>query len=249
MVNILKRHGLTQRRKRRPLGCLVARNKLATAERANHVLTADFKGWFRTQDGKICEPLTVSDLFSRYVLCCKAMSNRAYETVRVMFENLFKVRGLPDIIRVDNGSPYGSTGAAGLSRLSAWWVSLGIRVEFIEPGHPEQNGSHERIHRTMKAETTRPLAKNVEAQQRRFDCWCREFNQERPHEAIDMQRPSQRYQRSRRRYCAKTEPPDYSGYYEVRRVKRNGGINCRGKRHVGQAFEGMYVGLKPAGEC
>lgn len=241
---LLKRHGLTaKRRGRRPVS-QPSRQRRTEATRPNEVWAADFKGWFRTKDGKRCDPLTLSDLYSRYVLECRVVSSLKTETVEPVFRKVFRRYGLPEVIRVDNGSPFGSRGVCGLSKLSAGWVALGIRVEFIEPGHPEQNGVHERMHRTLKEETTRPPAANAAAQQRRFDAWRREFNRERPHEALGMQRPVQWYHRSGRRYTARPSPPTYPLHFEVRRVRPDGTIKWENRfRYVGEALAGVVVGL------
>ena len=219
------------------------RGDLSRATAANEVWGVDFKGWFRTGDGQRCDPLTISDLYSRYVLCCRVAAEQSYAAVRPLFEAVFKAYGLPAVIRVDNGSPFASTGAGGLSRLSVWWVGLGIRTEFITPGHPEENGVHERMHRTLKAETTKPPAGSRAGQQARFDEWRQEFNTERPHEALGQEVPAKRYQRSGRRYRAAMEP-EYPGGYKVRRVRSNGQIKWGGgKRYVSEAMVGRLVGL------
>ena len=205
----------------------------------------DYKGWFRTRDGERCEPLTVSDLYSRYVLGIKALKDQSYERAKKVFEGLFKKYGLPEIIRSDCGSPFASSGAGGLSRLSVWWIQLGIRHELIAPGHPEQNGIHERMHLTMKAEACQPPSASREGQQRRFDRWRKEFNEERPHEALGMQTPSQRYVQSSRRYSGKIQQPVYPGWYSERRVRGNGEIKWHGKMcFIGEALKGALVGLE-----
>jgi transposase InsO family protein len=247
--NILKRHGLTrQTRGRRPVSQPDRRTR-TEATRPNAVWAADFKGWFRTRDGQRCDPLTISDLFSRYVVACRIVAGPRSDQVRPAFRQVFRCYGLPEVLRVDNGSPFGSRGVCGLSRLSAWWLQLGIRVEFIEPGHPEQNGVHERMHRTLKEETARPPAATPPAQQARFDRWRHEFNRERPHEAIGMQRPAQRYRRSARRYTDHPAPPQYPLHYEVRRVKRQGMIKWRNQlRYIGEALQGLTLGLIEVGD-
>ena len=246
---LLQRHGLTrQPRRRRPVS-QPDRTTRTPATRPNAVWATDFKGWFRTQDGQRCDPLTISDLYSRYVLVCRLVPGQRMEEVRPVFRQVFRWFGLPEVLRVDNGLPFGSHGVAGLSQLSAWWLHLGIRVEFIEPAHPEQNGGHERMHRTLKAETTRPPAATPRAQQARFARWRHTFNQERPHEALGMQRPADRYVRSARRYTEHPAPPVYPPHYHVRRVKRQGVIKWRNRRcFIGQALHGMVVGLVEVGE-
>src|SRR5512137_613003 len=198
--NLLMRHGLTRKTRRRRPVSQPDRTTRTAATHPNGVWAADVTGWFRTRDGQRCDPLTISDLASRYVLACRLVAGQRRDRVRPVFRQVFRRFGLPEVLRVDNGPPFGSRGVCGLSQLSAWWLQCGIRVEFIEPGHPEQNGGHERMHRTLKAETTRPPAATPAAQQARFDRWRREFNTERPHEALGMQRPAERYRRSPCRY-------------------------------------------------
>ena len=242
--NILNRNGLTQKRRRRRRVSQPDRHSRTEATGPNEVWAIDFKGWFRTKDGQRCDPLAISDLYSRYIVACRLVPRQDIQSVRPVLRGVFIRYGLPEVLRVDNGSPFGSPGVCGLTRLSAWWLGLGIRVEFIEPGHPEQNGVHERMHRTLKEETARPPAATAQAQQRRFDRWRREFNQERPHEAIGMQKPAQRYQRSSRRYTAHPEPPRYPLHYEVRMVRSTGTIKWKHKlRYVGEALHGMALGL------
>jgi transposase InsO family protein len=248
--NLLTRHGLTRKtRRRRPVSAPDRRTRTG-ATHPNAVWAADFKGWFRTRDGQRCDPLTISDVCSRYVLTCRIVSGPRGDRVRPVFRGVFRHFGLPDVLRVDNGPPFGSRGVCGLSQLSAWWLQLGIRVEFLEPSHPEQNGVHERMHRTLKADTTRPPAATPEAQQGRFDRWRREFNQERPHEALGMQRPAERYRRSGRRYTDHPQPFAYPRHYEIRRVKSSGIVQWRNRVwYVGAALRGMAVGLTEVDEA
>jgi len=219
---------------------------LTVARWSNHVWTVDFKGWFRTQDGRRVEPLTVRDLFSRYLLGIRLLSDQSWRPVRRIFQRLFRRYGYPAVLRLDNGGPFGSNGPAGLSRLSAWWTGLGIRVEFIAPGHPEQNGAHEQMHRVFKAETTRPPSRHLRAQQRRTDRWVRTYNEIRPHEALQQRAPSEVYRRARPRPRRVTW--SYPRRWAVRRVRSNGQIKWRGrKRYVGEAFIGYPVGLESRG--
>jgi putative transposase len=241
---MLKAKGLVRPRRRRTRA-VVERGILTRPGWANEVWAVDFKGWFRTGDGLRCDPLTMSDLFSRYVLCCQVVARQSYRAVRPVFERMFARYGLPEVIRVDNGSPFASSGPGGLSRLSVWWVSLGIKPEFIEPGHPEQNGVHERMHRTLKAETTRPAAANGRAQQKRMERWRRQFNEKRPHEGIGQRVPADLYQPSERRYGGGKIEQKYSAEYAVRRVRSNGEIRWGGMRYVGQTLIGQRVGLRP----
>jgi transposase InsO family protein len=242
--NLLTRHGLTRKtRRRRPVSAPDRRTRTA-ATHPNAVWAADFKGWFRTRDGQRCDPLTISDLCSRYVLAARLVAGLQGAHARPVFRAVFRRFGLPAVLRVDNGPPFGSRGVCGLSTLSAWWLQLGIRVEFLEPGHPEQNGAHERMHRTLKAETTRPPAATPRAQQARFDRWRHTFNTDRPHEALGMQRPAERYHRSGHRYTDHPAPFAYPRYYEVRRVRSSGIVQWRNRVwYIGQALRGMAVGL------
>ena len=242
--NIIKRHGLTRKKPRRRPVSQPDRTTRTEPTRANEVWGADFKGWFRTKDGRRCDPLTSSDLCSRFVLICRIVEGQRVDSTKPEFRKAFLRYGLPEAIRVDNGSPFGSRGICGLSKLSAWWVQLGIRVEFIEPGHPEQNGVHERMHRTLKDETARPPAATPQAQQARFDRWRREFNYDRPHEALGMQKPAQRYHRSFRCYTDCPASPDYPLHYEVRMVKRPGVIKWHNHfYYIGESLRGMALGL------
>jgi transposase InsO family protein len=229
------------RRSRR--GPELRRPGLTPARRSNQVWTVDFKGWFRTRDGQRVEPLTVRDLFSRYVLSIRLLRGQHWQPVRREFLRLFRQRGYPEIIRMDNGSPFGSSGPAGLSRLSAWWAALGIRIEFIAPGHPEQNGAHEQMHRVLKAETTHPVSRHLQAQQRRTNRWVKIYNEIRPHEGVGQRPPGEVYRPPRSR--ARRVKLEYAKELAVRRVRSNGQIRWRGrKRFVGEAFIGHCVGVK-----
>lgn len=243
---ILKRHGLVKRRRRRRGALRRWPKTLTQPKRANHVWGVDFKGWFRTGNGLRCDPLTASDLYSRFVLDCRALKAQTVQLVQPVFDTIFTDYGLPEVIRVDNGAPFGSIGPCGLTRLSVWWVQLGIRVEFIEPGHPEQNAVHERMHRTLKDDTCCPPKWTHNAQQRRFDQWRNEFNHERPHEALKMCCPAEVYQASAIVYDRQPKPFCYPGHFELRRVKKAGQIVLHGvDRFIGRAFRGINVGLEP----
>jgi putative transposase len=242
----LREWGLTRRRRRLAhKGPVLQRPRLSEAKKANEVWTVDFKGWFRTGDGTRVEPLTVRDLASRYVLAIVLMERQNVPETHRAFKRIFAQYGRPQVIRADNGSPFGATGALGLTRLSAWWVKLGIKVEFIDPGHPEQNGSHEQFHRVYKAETLRPPAQRVRGQNHRSQKFRRRYNQDRPHEALGMRVPAEFYRKSRRRLPKKIKPWQYPAGWPSRWVKRNGMIHLDGQtRFVGEAFEGERVGLK-----
>jgi putative transposase len=220
---LLKRHGCIMRpRRQRPLGH--PGRPTTTMREPNATWTADFKGQCKTGDGHYCFPLTVADGATRYLLACRALTSVRTSEARPVFERLFRTFGLPERIRSDNGVPFATTALARLSPLSVWWIRLGIRPELIEPGHPEQNGRHERMHKTLKAESTRPPAGTRAAQQRAFDRFRTEFNEERPHEALGQHTPASEYEASARAYSPRLVPLEYPAHCEVRRVSRNGGI-------------------------
>jgi len=242
--DILRRHGLTRSRPRRRRPGHPGR-PATTARAANELWTADFKGEFRLRTGAYCYPLTVADQFSRYLLACTARPSTAHAGARPVFERLFREYGLPCAIRTDNGTPFASAGLARLSRLSVWWIKLGIHPELIEPGSPQQNGTHERMHRTLKAEATRPPAGSAAAQQRCFNRFRTVFNQDRPHEALDQNTPADLYRPSARPYPQRLAPIEYPAHFEVRYVSRNNGI--RWKRYwvnVSSVLAEEYVGLE-----
>ena len=173
---------------------------------------------FAPQTAQRIDPLTISDAYSRYLLRCQRVEKTDGEQVRAIFESAFRECGMPEAIRTDNGPPFASRAMAGLSRLAVWWMKLGIVPERIAAGHPEQNGRHERMHRTLKQETASPPAANRRAQQQAFDRFRREYNEERPHEALEMQTPSAVYARSSRAYPARVREPEYGSDFQVRRV-------------------------------
>ena len=241
---LLHREGLSHGRKRRRRATPSA-SPLRTAVTANDVWCIDFKGWFRTGDGARCDPLTVSDAYSRYLLCAQALERPDYAGCRAALEGVFRECWLPRAIRSDNGAPFASLGAGGLSRLSVWWVKLGITPERIAPGKPQQNGRHERMHKTLKAETASPPAADLQAQQRRFDCFRHEFNHERPHEALGQTPPQKHYVPSSRAYPARVEDPPYPADFELRRVRSNGEIKWQGELlFIGEALIGEVIGLR-----
>jgi putative transposase len=242
----LKEWGLTRKR-RRPAhkGPVVDRPKLTMAKGPNDVWTVDFKGWFRVGDGTRVEPLTIRDLASRYILGIILLEHQNVRDCRSAFEKIFREYGLPGVIRADNGCPFGATGALGLTRLSAWWVKLGIKVEFIAPGHPEQNGAHEQFHRVYKDETLQPVAMSLRAQKNRSERWRRHYNCERPHEGLGMRVPAHCYRKSRRSMPEQLKHWQYDGQWESRLVKGKGMISFHGRsRYIGEAFEGERVGLR-----
>jgi hypothetical protein len=206
----------------------------------------DFKGWYRTGDGTRVDPLTVRDLYSRYGLRATLLRRQEIGATKREFTRIFRENGVPERIRSDNGVPFGGGGPTGLTRLSAWWVKLGIEVEFITPGRPCENGAHEQFHRVYKAEVARNPARSPTGQQRRSDQWLRHYNEERPHEALGMKVPAARYRKSNRKLPEKLKPWIYPARWLRRWVKGNGEISwCGKRRYVGEAFVRDYVGLKP----
>jgi putative transposase len=240
---LLKREGLSAARKRRR--CAIPNpTPLRDPFGPNDLWCIDYKGWFRTGDRVRCDPLTMTDDFSRYLLCTKAVPAPDGEHCRAELERVFREYGLPCAIRSDNGAPFASVGAGGLSKLSVWWIKLGIFPERIDAGEPQQNGRHERMHRTLKAETAQPPAENSAAQQRRFDRFRAEFNHQRPHEALGQTPPAQHYTASPRAYPARLQDPDYPVDYELRRVRTRGEIKWQGELvYLSEALIGEVIGL------
>ena len=212
---------------------------------ANQVWAIDFKGWFRTGDSQRCDPLTLSDTHTRYLLRCQAVDQTGGKFIRPLLEASFREYGLPARILSDNGSPFASTGIGGLSRLSVWWLRLGIVPERIAPGHPEQNGRHERMHRTLKQETAQPPARSLRAQQVAFNRFREEYNQQRPHEALAMATPASVYAPSLRRFPERLPEMEYPAGFVRRRVHPHGDINWRvGKFFLGEVLAGETVGVE-----
>ena len=243
-ADILRRNGLVpSRRRRRKPGHPGKPDTPMT--QPNDIWTIDFKGHFRTRDGRYCYPLTVADGYSRYLLGCQGFLSPCHRDTKKTLARTFREYGLPSIIRSDNGTPFASTALGRISRLSVWWIRLGIYPELIEPAHPEQNGRHERMHRTLKAEATRPPAANRRAQQRRFNSFQRSYNQERPHEALGQNTPASVYHPSERTFPGRLAPIEYPDHYEIRRVSNNGGIRWNSNWvNVSHVLGGEYVGLE-----
>lgn len=243
-ADILKREGLilpTKRRlKRNHPGC-----PRTVSTQPNQIWSADYKGHFKMRNGEYCYPLTVCDMYSRYLLGCDAHESISLDKSKQHFKRLFKKYGLPERIRTDNGVPFASSAIARLSSLSVWWIKLGIYPELIEPGQPQQNGQHERMHRTLKKETTLPPEYNLIAQQLRFDYFQEEYNDIRPHEALDMQMPKDMYTTSGREMPHRIKTYDYPLHYEVRRVSRNSAFRWN-HRHINLSSTLIheYIGLE-----
>lgn len=245
----LKRSGWVRPRARRARrGPAVPHPGLTVPTRPNQVWTVDFKGWFRTADGVRQEPLTVRDLFSRYGLCLRLLPKQDDRPVRRTMQRLFRERGLPDAIRVDNGSPFGGKGALGLSRLSVWWLRLGIRVEFTRRARPGDNAGHEQFHGCYQREVVAAGAAHRRSMQQRSTRWLIYYNEQRPHEALGQRPPAQVYRKSRRAFSEELVPLKYPPPWEARRVRNRGHIKWRGRlRFIGRAFVGQTVGLKCVG--
>ncbi len=244
---VLKRNGLTRpRRLRRRTPPHT--EPFSDCAAPNAVWCVDFKGHFRTADGTTVYPLTIMDAFSRYLLRCEALCRPGGMEVWDVFEGAFKEYGLPDAIRSDNGSPFASTGAGGLSELSVWWVKLGIRPERIDPGHPEQNGRQERMHRTLKQQTAMPPETCLEAQRRAFDRFRKEYNEERPHEALGQDTPGSVYMASSKRLPKKTPRIEPEFWMDAHRLDSSGRFQWgRSKVLVNSALRGELVELIPIG--
>ena len=240
--DLLRREGLSEPRKRRRRP-LAAEQPFRAVRAANDVWCMDFKGWFRTGDGTRCDPLTVTDAHSRYLLACRIIPP-VTEAVKAECERLFRDAGMPLAIRSDNGPPFAALGAGGLSRLAVWWVKLGIELQRIEPGKPQQNGRHERMHRTLKHETSRPAAATAADQQLRFDRFRQEFNRERPHEALGQEPPAWHWQPSLRPFPERIEEPWYDADHAVRRVRPSGEIRWGGDFvFISESLVGEPVGI------
>jgi putative transposase len=242
--DILLRAGLVQpRQARRRIP--PQPTSLRDANAPNDVWCIDYKGQFRLGDKSLCYPLTLTDQRSRFILGCEAMTAISDEEAREACEEIFRRYGLPKAMRSDNGVPFASSGLANLTQLSAYWLRLGIELERIRPAHPEENGRHERMHRTLKFETTRPPRTNLLQQQQRFDEFVEEFNSERPHEALGMKRPAQVYKPSPRKLPLRLDEPQYPEHDDVVAINKYGQIYFRRRQVViSRALAFQYVGLR-----
>jgi transposase InsO family protein len=218
---------------------------LLKVSQANEVWCADYKGQFRLGCGNLCYPLTLTDSYSRYLLGCWGLEHPAYQPTQYYFERAFREYGLPAAIRTDNGTPFASVSIGGLSKLSVWFIKLGIVPERIEKGHPEQNGSHERMHRTLKADTINPAKYSMKSQQREFDRFRIYYNNERPHEACGQKPPATVYRESERRYPSRLLAIEYPGSYEVRHVHSGGALKWQNREiYLSSVLTGEYIGLE-----
>ena len=244
IYNVLKRADLVkprQQRRRVAPSASVPR----TADAPNELWSADFKGQFLTRDGQWCYPLTIMDHASRYLLACQALPGTRLEQTQAVFRDLFRQQGLPQRLRTDNGVPFASTACGGLSRLSIWWIRLGILPERIAPGRPQQNGRHERMHRTLKRDATKPPAAHAKAQQRCFDDFLGQYNTQRPHEALAQQTPASIYSASIRPYPERLPEIRYADHLGLRRVCSTGLLYWRGRAiYVSYLLAGEQIGLE-----
>jgi len=242
--DVLGRHHLLRRQRRRPHWTHPGAAILATTA-PNQVWPADFKGQFKTGDGQYCYPLTITDHFSRAVLVCHGLPSIRTAVVQPIWRAAFRAYGLPDAIRTDNGSPFASQALHGLSALNIWWMQLGIVHQRIAPGSPQQNGTHERMHRELKRETTRPAAASLRAQQPRFDRFRQRYNEERPHEALDDATPASRWTPSPRPYPERRARPEYPAHMEVRRISTSGDFSWAGRRRfLSETLRGEDIALE-----
>jgi putative transposase len=241
--DLLKRAGLVESR-RRPIAHPGYHAPSVTEP--NAVWTTDFKGQFRTTDARLCYPLTICEAWSRFLLRCHALPSPTTAGTMAVFQRAFREYGLPARIRSDNGEPFAAASLGRLSRLSVWWIRLGIYPDLIAPGSPQQNGAHERMHRTLKAETTRPPAANLLAQQQRFRVFRGGYTAERPHEALGQRSPARLYSASTRPLPRRLEPLVYPGHYEIRRVHHPGVMSWHSRNIViSTVLIGEEIGLKP----
>lgn len=245
---LLQARGLTLNR-RRKRGVQPRSEPLAHCDDCNRVWCVDFKGWFHTGDGVRCDPLTVSDGYSRYLLCLRALARPTHGAVQPWFDAVFREFGLPTAIRSDNGVPFAGTAGLGLSRLSVWWIELGITPERIDKGKPQQNGRHERMHRTLKADALQPPAATLREQQAVFDRFREEYNDDRPHEALANQTPASVYRPSTRPYPAPVAAPEYDSAATVCRVYDKGSFYYQGQLHfLAAVLGGKPIALVPSPE-
>lgn len=240
---ILRREGLTAPQHKR-LKIPVYSKPFEKVEEANHTWCEDFKGWFLAGNGERIDPFTMTDAHSRYLLRCQSVEKTNTEQVQAICAAAFREYGMPLRIRTDNGAPFASRAIAGISRLSIYWMKLGIEPERIQPGHPEQNGRHERMHRTLKAETAKPPAASRRAQQASFDRFRKEFNEYRPHEALGQKTPSSCYHPSPRAYPDRVPKPEYDSTMKPKRVYPDGTFFWKGTQiFISKCLGGEFIGL------
>jgi transposase InsO family protein len=241
---LFKRHGMVRKKNKR-LKVPPHSQPFIACTAPNESWSADFKGQFKLGTKEYCYPLTISDNYSRYLLGCKCLKSPTKIDVQLYFEQVFKKYGIPLSIKTDNGTPFASVGIGGLSKLSIWWLKLGIIPERIKPGHPEQNGRHERMHRTLKQEAITPAQKNIALQQKVINRFIKEYNEERPHEALGKLRPSDIYRSSNKEYPSKLQEIVYPNDIIVKKVKHNGYIKFKNQEiYIGSVLAKELIGLK-----
>lgn len=246
--DIYKRHGLVKPRRTRKR-VPAHTEPLKHCKQSNDVWSADFKGHFRLKDNSYCYPLTITDNYSRFLLLCQSLKSPTCDNTIKYFEKVFIEYGLPCVIRTDNGQPFCGMGLGGLTRLSIWFLKLGIMPERIALGCPEQNGRHERMHKTLKAETIIPKTKTFRQQQNIFNRFIEEYNTQRPHQALEGKRPVEVYRKAKREYPTKLDEVYYPDNYIIRKVKHNGDIKFAGKRYfISELLHQEPAGLEPIDE-
>jgi transposase InsO family protein len=244
VADLLARRGLVQRRRRRraPMHPGVVR---PTTAAPNDLWTADFKGQFRTGDGEYCFPLTIADQHTRFLLTCRGLLSTQTITARPVFERTFREYGLPIALRTDNGVPFATQALHGLSHLNVWWMRLGIVHQRIRPGCPQENGAHERMHRTLKRQAIKPVRANCVTQQRNFDAFQREYNTERPHERLNQETPASQYQPSQRPYPERLPPLEYPGHFLVKKITTGGTFRFHNRLlYLASPMVGQHIGLE-----
>jgi transposase InsO family protein len=240
----LKKEGLVERRKKR-LHVPPYTQPFGECDAPNDIWSIDYKGQFHMKNGHICYPLTLSDNFSRFLLGCQALEGPRYVPTRHCLELIFREYGLPRAIRCDNGTPFAGRSVGGLSRLMIWWILLGIIPERIGKGCPQENGRHERMHRTLKSDALNPIARHLKEQQKAFDIFRHDYNNDRPHESLNDQMPSDYYKKSNRPYVEHPHPPDYGNDYLVHHVHHSGEIKFMGRKfYLTELLAGQPVGLR-----
>lgn len=248
IYNVLKRAGQIQPR-RRSRKVSILPGPLRTAAQPNELWSADYKGQFKTMDGRWCYPLTVMDHASRFLLGCEGLPGTRHEQTQQVFERLFQEYGLPERIRTDNGVPFASIGVGNLSRLSVWWIRLGIRPERIEPGQPQQNGRHERMHRTLKRSLGQPPEVDLKRQQRQLDSFRQYYNEQRPHEGLALQSPGACYSASSRPYPRRLPELEYPSYFDRAKVHGSGVVYWNSLTiYIGNLLAGERIGIEAIGD-
>jgi putative transposase len=244
VADLLSRRGLVQKRRSRRAAVHPGVVRPVTVA-PNDLWTADFKGQFRTGDGKYCYPLTIADLHTRYLLCCRGTLSTQTVSAKPIFERTFRAYGLPVAIRTDNGVPFATQAIHGISYLNVWWMRLGIQHQRIRPGCPQENGAHERMHRTLKRQAIKPVRASCTAQQKNFDAFQREYNDERPHERLNQETPASQYQHSARPYPERLPVLEYPAHFLVKKITTGGTFRFRERLlYLANALVDQHIGLE-----